>query len=246
MATLKPNNKVKVVSFQPNIAGDYTFTLEVADEVGTPGCGPISKVVTVVPDNKLHVELTWETAGDKDKTDAKGADLDLHIAHPKAMTIAGQKDLDGNGDPDWWWAQCYDNFWLNANPEWGDPFDVADNPNVDLDDTDGWGPENLSMAIPETDTWYAVGVYVWDDANMGPSKPRIRIYIDKELVIDRVGPMLSERDMWCVGEVSYDPLATTLNAKAKLFRPCKGAGADGNLVTPKYPPVSPTKNLKCQ
>ncbi len=244
-AALTPNNKVQCVNFTPNVAGEYTLELQVNDDVGTPSCKPAVSVLTVVPNNKLHIELTWDTPNDKDKTDGKGADLDLHLAHPDATSVSGQPDLDGNKEPDWWWAPCFDCFWLNPAPEWGDPFDLADNPKVELDDQDGWGPENIAIPIPETGVDYTISVYAWDDANLGASTPRIRIYVDKQLVIDQVGPALNERDMWCVGQISYDPKATTTAAKQKLFKPCKGADNKGNLVTPKYPPVSPTKNLKC-
>ncbi|MCO4763154.1 MAG: hypothetical protein KC502_16675 [Myxococcales bacterium] len=244
-ASFSPNNKDKQVSFLPNVAGDYTFKLQVFDDLGNPGCTVAETKVPVLPDNKLHVELTWETKGDPKKGDDKGPDLDLHLTHPKAKEGKGQPDLDGNGEPDPWYAKCYDTFWLNPNPGWGDAFDINDNPSVDLDDKNGEGPENISVKVPETNIWYTVGAYYWEDFGMGPSRPRVRIYIDKELVFNKLGPLLKQGDMWCAGEVAYDPKAVTLNAKAKLIRACKGADNNGNLVTAKYPPINPAKSLKC-
>lgn len=201
--------------------------------------------VKVVPDNKLHIELTWETKGDPVVGDKKGADLDLHLAHPLASGVKGQKDLDGNGEPDPWLARCFDCFWANPNPPWGDPFDLADNPSVDLDDYDGEGPENLSIKTPETNIFYTISAYAWTDAGYGKSTPRIRVFIDKELVFDKKGPLMGNGDMWCVAQVAYDPKATTTTAKANLIKPCKGADANGNLLTHKYPQVMPGTNLKC-
>lgn len=244
-AAFTPNPTAKTVQLTPLIAGKYEFSLTVYDDLGNPSCKPLTQVVEVVPDNKLHIELTWTTPGDPTPGDNKGADLDLHLAHPLGGSEKGQPDLDGNKEPDPWWSICYDCFWLNPKPEWGDPFDVADNPSVDRDDKDGEGPENLSIKIPETETWYTISAYVWHDANFGHSIPRIRIYIDKELVFDKTGPKLNTHDMWCVGQISYDPLATTTNAKVKLIKECPGADSAGNLLTPKYPPVSATKSLKC-
>ncbi|MEY3014496.1 MAG: hypothetical protein RIT45_3231 [Pseudomonadota bacterium] len=237
-----PNNKLPSVDFLPNVAGTYTFKLKVANEVGTGSCTVAEQVVQVVPDNKLHVELTWTTKGDTDPLDKKGSDLDLHLAHPLATTLAGQPDLDGNGTPDPWWAKCYDCFWINSNPQWGDASDLDDNPSVDLDDTDGWGPENLSMKWPEEGEKYWVGVYAWYDNGFGPSQPRIRIYLDKKLVFDKKGPELKTGDMWCVGRVKWDSQSTN---PAADIEPCPGADNNGNLVTPNYPAAKPSRTWTC-
>lgn len=241
-STFVPNAKQKTVSFLPNVAGDYKFQLQVYDELGTASCAVATRILHVVPDNKLHVELTWDTPGDPDPTDDKGADLDLHLAHPDAPTVPGQPDLDGNGDPDPWWAQCYDCFWINKAPTWPDLSDPDDDPNVDLDDTNGQGPENISMAWPLENEQYWVGVYYWSDGGFGPSTPRVRIYLDKVLVVDKLGPKLNKGDMWCAGRVKWNPKSTNPSADVT---PCKGADKSGNLVTPNYPAASPSQQWTC-
>ncbi len=245
-ANFSPNATGKEVKFTPNVVGTYEFALEVFDDLGKPGCQPEKRTIEVVPDDKLHIELTWTTKGDPVVGDDKGADLDLHLAHPLASSVPGQPDLDGNGEPDPWWARCYDCFWFNPTPKWGDAFDVADNPSVERDDADGEGPENLSVKVPETNTWYTIGAYTWSDGKFGASLPRIRIFIDKELVFDKTGPALNTGDMWCAAQVSYDPLATTTNAKVKLIKACKGADGAGNLVTHNYPQFDPKKPMNCE
>lgn len=241
-ASFLPNNKLQTVEFQPNVAGKYTFKLKVWNEIGTEGCTVAQRVVEVVPDNKLHVELTWTTAGDTDPLDKKGSDLDLHLAHPLATTLSGQPDLDGNGSPDPWWAPCYDCYWINKTPQWGDLSDADDNPNVDLDDQDGWGPENISIKWPEEDKYFWVGVYAWFDGGFGPSQPRVRIYLDKKLVFDKKGPELKTGDMWCVAQVKWDSASTNPSADVK---PCPGSDGNGNLVTAKYPAPSNPTSGKC-
>lgn len=241
-STFVPNAKQKAVSFLPNVAGDYTFKLQVYDELGTAACAVATRVLHVVPDNKLHIELTWDTPGDPDQADEKGADLDLHLAHPDAPTLKGQPDLDGNGEPDPWWAQCYDCFWINKSPTWPDVSDTDDDPNVDLDDTNGQGPENISMAWPLENEKYWIGVYYWSDGGYGASTPRLRIYLDKVLVVDKLGPKLNKGDMWCAGQVKWDPKSSNPSADVT---PCKGADNSGNLVTPNYPPASPAQQWTC-
>lgn len=241
-ATFIPNNKQKTVSFLPNVAGTYVFRLKVVDDAGTEGCVIATQTVKVVPDNKIHVELTWTTAGDADPTDDKGADLDLHFAHPDAGNVLGQKDIDGNGEPDPWNAQCLDCFWINKAPKWDDMSDADDDPSNDLDDTDGLGPENTSMAWPPVGQKYWIGVHAWHDGGMGPSVPRVRVYLDKVLVFDKKGPPLKKADMWCVGRVRWNPDSKNPSADVE---PCPGADKDGNLLTSSYPVASATKVWTC-
>ena len=89
-----------------------------------------------------------------------GADLDLHFLHP-------------NGN---WNTLPFDVFWSNPEAEWGAP-GPSDNPSLDIDDTDGAGPENINMRDPESGVTYAVGVYYYDDTGFGPSYATVRMYI---------------------------------------------------------------------
>ncbi len=249
---LVPSPKACPVGFTPNVAGSYEFCLKVTDSAGNASA-PYCVTLEVVPDNKIHIELTWTQLNDKDPNDKKGSDLDLHLAHPLAPNVLTkdlmtgkyqtQKDHDGDGNQDPWFAQCYDCFWLNcpANSpkpaEWPINGNLKDNPQVDLDDTDGWGPENISIESPQTNGGYWVGVYVWDDAGMGPSVPTVTVYRDKVVLEKIVGPPLSPEDMWCVGRIKWDPQSPNPN---KDWLPCPGAKPNKPLVTKSYP--NPAKN----
>ncbi len=245
----------KVVTFVPKLAGTYTIKLDTADSAGAPGCQSKSVDLIVVPDDKLHVELTWTTAGDKDPTDTLGTDLDLHLAHQDAYK-AKMPDADGNGEPDPWGNLC-DCFVTNAVTDWGDASDSADNAVLALDDHDGWGPENININVPQVGYTYAIGVRYWYDkptdekglvpidpstgkkyTSMGPSVPRVLVYLDASATpqykLD--GPAMSSGDMWCVGEVTWHTNA---------YVPCKGADAKGVLLTPYYP-IYPSSLAGCK
>ena len=64
--------------------------------------------------------------------------------------------------------------------------------------------------------------------SMGPSIPRVRIYLDANATpaYDLAGPSMVSGDMWCVGEVTWHKNA---------FAPCTGADAKGVLLTHFYP-----------
>jgi hypothetical protein len=182
-------------TFEANVAGMYTFFLTVYDMENTPSCYPAIYDVFVIPDEALHIELLWKTPEDPDETDTgpeAGSDVDVHFTHP----LAAGPDLDRDGKADGWFDMPFDCFWFNAHPEWGsyDP-SVDDNPGLDRDDTDGAGPENINLNIPE-DVTYRVGVHYWNDHGYGPAYVTLRAYIYAELVWEVADVQLAELDMW--------------------------------------------------
>ncbi|MCB9730654.1 MAG: hypothetical protein H6744_09115 [Deltaproteobacteria bacterium] len=194
--------------FQVNVVGLYEFRLSVFDANGLKSCEDAVYQVIVQPDQAIHVELTWVTPGDEDETDvgeARGSDMDLHFTHPNATG----PDLDGNGEPDPWFDELWDCFWYNPEPNWGtfDP-NADDDPSLDRDDTDGAGPENLNLGVPEESgvpgdpTRYRVGVHYWDAHGFGDATATVRIFTYATEIY--AGEMeLTEKDMWCVGEVLW-------------------------------------------
>ncbi len=242
-----PSPKACPVGFTPNVAGDYNFCLKVKDSAGNDSA-PYCVELPVVPDNKIHIELTWTQAGDKDPKDDKGSDLDLHLAHPLAPQVLNsfplpntpQKDHDGDGAPDPWFSQCLDCFWLNCPAgtlKWPSDGSFKDDPQVDIDDKDGWGPENISIEYPQENDGYWVGVYLWDDGGMGVSVPKVTVYRDKKKLIEVKGPPMSNEDMWCVGRIKWDAASPN---PIKDWLPCPGAKPNKPLVTKSYP--NPAKN----
>lgn len=193
--------------FEANIAGKYVFTLEVIDSTGVKSCFPAKKEVFVVPDEAIHIELLWETPNDPDPTDegpAAGTDMDLHFAH----LYASGPDIDGDGNPDPWFNDPYDVFWFNKSPDWGsfDP-SIDDDPGLDRDDTDGGGPENVNLNIPEgldaTPYTYRVAVHYWDDYNYGDSFATVRVYIYSSLVFEVADVKMFNHDLWEVCTVEW-------------------------------------------
>ncbi|MGM0577580.1 MAG: choice-of-anchor D domain-containing protein [Myxococcota bacterium] len=190
-------------TFEANVAGTYVFKLRVWDENGEESCVAAEYTVFVNPDEAIHVELLWDTPLDPDQTDEgpeAGADLDLHFLHP----FATGEDVDGDGEPDGWFDQPFDCFWFNAQPNWGslDPA-VDDDPGLDRDDTDGAGPENVNLNIPEDGLTYKVGVHYWNDHGFGPSNATVRVYIYSSLVFELKNVELIDSDLWEVAEVSW-------------------------------------------
>jgi len=210
-------------TFETNVAGVYTFYLTVYDQTNTPSCFPATYEVVVIPDEAIHIELLWHTPEDPDETDTgpeAGSDLDLHFLHPWA---AGP-DLDGDGAPDGWFDIPFDCFWFNAHPNWGsyDPA-INDDPGLDRDDTDGAGPENINLDIPEN-VIYRVGIHYWNDHGYGASYATVRVYIYAQLVFEVADVMLVDSDMWEVCTVEWP------SGKVQVITTDDG----GYKITPAY------------
>ena len=158
--------------------------------------------VVVIPDNAIHIELLWHTPEDLDETDMgpeAGADLDLHFTHQSASG----PDLDKDGNPDPWFDMPFDCFWFSAHPNWGlyDPA-VDDDPTLVLDDTDGAGPEILTLNNPEN-IKYKVGVHYWNDHKFGGSYATVKAYVWSQQVIAVKNVLLNDLDMWEVLSITW-------------------------------------------
>jgi len=162
-----------------NVVGTYTVQLEVKSATVPWSCEPVEATIVVVPDQPLHIQLTWDTPGDSDECDEgpeTGADLDLHFAHPQG---ANGDDLDGDGTSDPWFEDLYDLYWFNVNPTWGSFIPGADdNPVLTRDDTSGSGPEVIQYAAPEAGLTYRVAVHTWNDHGYGPSTATLKVYVE--------------------------------------------------------------------
>ena len=194
-----------------NVAGTYTYCLDVCDEERCSNdaqCGTtVCKKVVVCPcDFGLHCELTWDTPGDPDQWDEgpdMGSDMDLHFAHPWATG----PDIDQDGKPDPWFDLAWDCFWYNPVPQGGINPNWTDSPSLDRDDTDGSGPENLNLSAPLGEHEYRIGVHYWDDHGFGPSYPAVKCWIAGQLVfwknLQELGVGMNKCDMWEVATVDW-------------------------------------------
>jgi len=128
------------------IAPDGEYILSIGDEVGELIKGTVTVDTRGAEAAGMRIRLTWNT----DNTD-----LDLYLAKPG--------DSLGSAD------NCY---WANEYPDWdgdGEHYDPADpahndtnDPYLDVDDQDGYGPEHITIYDPPAGT-YSVGVEYFSD-----------------------------------------------------------------------------------
>jgi len=159
--------------YTPGLAGiDSGYFTFVNTDPATPEAKLDVYGVGIPPpleDIGLHIELEW---------DQDDCDVDLHLVKP------GGKLFDCKDD-------CY---YANMNPDWGAPNDFIDDPFLDYDDVDGYGPENLNVSEPVPGT-YKVTMHYYSDSYEGwggsSTKATVRIYSYGNL-LGEFGPKMLE------------------------------------------------------
>ena len=175
-------------TFQPLTAGLYRFGLTVEDETGFRSCNMAEVQITAIPDQNIHIELTWTNPEDPDETNDVGSDLDIHLSKM---------------GPGAWFEAPFSIWYLNPNVS-EDPIWNPEDPSLDIDVTDGAGPENITMRNPEGCQWYAVGVHYFQK-RFGTAYATIRIYINGDLRFYRPYFALEETGhFWDVARIHWN------------------------------------------
>jgi hypothetical protein len=166
-------------NFYLDASGTYVLRLCVTDDEGETACCDVT--ITSTPPGTIHVELSWSTAY---------GDADLHFLNVTRTP------------PDGWWT-ADDCHWLNRTPDWG-PAGVNANPTLDLDDTNGFGPENTTIDVNPASGRYTIGVHYYCSHSLGggatpgdgPTEATIRVFCSGALIATYTGIRLDETDDW--------------------------------------------------
>lgn len=180
---LSPANQPNT-SFTPDIAGIYVFELTVVDDTGrSASC---RSTIRAEATEGLRMEVIWNT----DRTD-----MDSHMLPPTGMQWFSDEDC--------YYANC------RSGRPWGGAGE-EDNPFLDIDDVDGFGPENINIMRP-VDGTYRIAI----DAFSGAAEVTVRIYCGGSTVEPRqvFGPVLitsARNDLWRVADVTITGTSCTI------------------------------------
>lgn len=133
-----------------------------------------SVAITVdIPTYGIKIELTWNT----DNTD-----MDAHFIRPLGR----------------YWDDTDDCFWLNENPDWGLAGVTEDNPSLNGDFLDGYGPEIIILERPYEQGTYQYQVAYQNDHGLGPSIATVRVWIN-DAMVGEYSKEMSNGEIWhCV------------------------------------------------
>lgn len=170
------------VQYAPRRAGLEGGFIEVHSNDATQATQRVDLSAIAEPpalqDVGLHVKLAWDT----DYTD-----IDLHLLGPGGQLWTCEGD-------------CY---FSNRNPNWGDQNTDLDDPFLDLDDVDGYGPENINLEAPIAGT-YKVLVHFWDPHEGSDARATIELY-QYGTLMGSYGPepLTRVNEVWEVAEIDF-------------------------------------------
>lgn len=136
-----------------------------------------------VTETAISVTLEW-TSND--------TDVDLHLVGPGGAFFEPPMDC----------------FFDNDTPDWGLMGDTTDNPFLDRDDVDGYGPEQVNLSVAASGQ-YQVYVHYWSDHNNGTTDTSVQIHINGQLVATRTRSRLYCSQVWLVGTIQWNNGAGT-------------------------------------
>jgi hypothetical protein len=183
--------------FRALLAGTYKFGLEVKDNEGFVSCNQAVATIVATPNEKLHIELTWTNPEDPDESDDSGSDVDVHLVKM---------------GPGKWFDPTYDIYFNNPNSGAGGGTGLwsPESPSLDIDDTDGAGPENIQMDDPANCAWYAVGVHYYRQL-FGTAYVTLRIYVNENLVYEQLNtPLQTGGQFWDVARIHWNQGQATI------------------------------------
>ena len=160
-----------------DLAGDYTVELHVVDSMGVRSVDPAVITFRAIPRDALHIQLTW---------DHPDADLDLHF-------LRGDENLTYHS-----FNPTYDTYFSNRFPDDWYP-EEANHPRLDIDDQRGFGPENVNLREPASDT-FQIWVHYWNDNQVGaartPTTAVVRVYVHGMLRYETFWDFEEDQTMW--------------------------------------------------
>ena len=200
------------------LAGRYTARLHVTNNVGIEsGVSETSDVTFIaLPDSRMHIQVVWDTAT---------TDLDMHLVHADPTSTDGEAY---HATRDCYWLSCRpgcEDFptneceqatqWFPEHPAFEGP-----NPRLDIDDTNGLGPENVNIDLPNPGDYH---VYVHYYAiGSGEASVRtlatVRIYADGVLHAD-FRRALEKNNLWAVGSIQWNADADAVVTPAASDEP---------------------------
>lgn len=182
------------VELETDVPGEYCALLHVYDNTGVRSCDPAEVCFNVVPTEDLHIQLVW---------DHPHADLDLHVTRDDGAPFNHDTDV----------------YFSNREPvgaPWSD--DPEQNPRLDVDDDDGYGPENTNVIHPAADARFTVWAHYWRAQTDGDPRTTatIRVFVYGQQVIEVARTFEGDEQLWEALDIDWPTI--------------QGAPADISLV----------------
>jgi hypothetical protein len=160
-----------------DVAGTYSFGLDVFDLEGVKSCETAVLEVDVIPSDDLLLQLVWS---------GQSSDFDIHVLRE------GGELFNHDGD-------CY---FSNRQPQWTSV--PEENPEIDGDDDDGYGPENASIKHPRLGSNWRVFIHYWNkNADAPPITATLRMFAYGQQVVEVSKTFSDDEFMWSALDIDW-------------------------------------------
>ena len=192
-----------------DLAGTYIGVLTVTNTDGdSDSC---SQNIEAIPNENFRIEMYWANSGD---------DMDLHLLRPQGQWTGGGP----RSDDDCYYANCAGGGitipglgGLGGVLDWGVAGNADDDPNLDLDDISGIGPENINIISPATGSYageYIVFVHDYPGSTYEPANDvTVNIYLNGVLTQSFTFQHTGEDDDYYVAKIAWP---------TGIITPCNG------------------------
>ncbi len=199
---LTPDDTFESPRLFVDLPGVYRVQLTVYDASSASICESRTNLTILANlDADLVVTLLWDTPNDPNQADEFGSDMDLHYLHENGR----------------WNESPWDVFWRNSTVNWTPSEDEGD-PSLNIDDTNGAGPESITHSGLE-DVKYSVGAYYYSDSTLGASYATIKIYVHGQLEYEKRNEYIpGTGSFWHVADIEdQGATITEVNALSQGF-----------------------------
>ncbi|GEM_PF-6933572 len=204
-----PANQTQLVemTYSPGRAGRDNGSFNVrSDATASPSVRVSVRAISETPpiaDQDIHIKVEWNS----DDTD-----VDTHVLLLPGNQAPGVQGL-------WCDNDCY---FQHPERDWGVPGDWQDDPFLDLDDVDGFGPENVNIAKGINGKKYRVVLHYYDDSHeeSGSSSSDVTVSLYHRGMLQQTwGPLHLERtsDTRDVFEIAW-PSRTITTLSGGIYR----------------------------
>lgn len=183
-----------------DLAGNYVVRLTVTDDRGVRSCNDAIVPLFAKPDADLHIQLVW---------DHPTADLDLHMLKEGGQPFTHEGDV----------------YFSNRTPDW---FPIPEqNPRLDVDDSGGYGPENINVGKPAPGSKWTILVHYWNKQTDGDpfTIASVRVWAKGQQVVDVSQTFEEDQTLWTALEITWPedelslPTLTQVGLTAEYPRP---------------------------
>lgn len=167
--------------------GDYTLKIplycgtQLVKCVWSNDAGQYVQVIEVVAKDCIEPDLRLTTSWD-----ANGTDWELHLVRPGGRLNDPASDCT--------WTTC-----VSTRPEWGVADDPTDDPYKDVDDTGNFGPENITLARPQSGLWHVL-IEHWGGGE--PSAGRLIVQLKGKTWVQEVSGFESHH-VWKAASIQW-------------------------------------------